>query len=65
MLTYSDISAGALVKCLMQMARSLKFMLSNNEDTAIEYTEKVLGQQLSGVMVYHQLMYLIAYISMS
>ena len=39
----------------MQMARSLKFMLSNNEDTAVKYTEKVLGQELSGVMVHHQL----------
>ena len=37
------------------MARSLKFMLSNNMDTAIEYTEKVLDQELSGVMVYHLL----------
>ena len=35
----------------MQMASSLKFMLSNNEDTAIDYTEKVLGQELSGAMV--------------
>ena len=32
----------------MQMASSLKFMLSNN---AIDYTEKVLGEELSGVMV--------------
>ena len=41
----------------MQMARSLKFILSNNEDTAIDYTERVLGQEqeLSRVMVYHQL----------
>ena len=31
----------------MQMASSLKFMLSNNEDTAINYTERVLGQELA------------------
>ncbi len=32
----------------MQMASSLKSMLSNNEDTAIDYTEKMLDQELSG-----------------
>jgi hypothetical protein len=32
----------------MQMASSLKLMLLNNEATAIDYTEKVLDQELSG-----------------